>query len=134
MVNAHFINDTTPVEVHGENEQTTVNVTSQTESKRVEVYSAGDHSNLTGRNLPDQHPISAITGLQDILNKVWTFTFEQELASDTWVINHNLGRSPSVDIVDSAGNIQIPDEVVYNSENQITIKFVYAFAGKAYLN
>lgn len=68
MVNAHFINDTTPVEVHGENEQTTVNVTSQTESKRVGVYSAGDHEFLLGRDKPNQHPISAITNLQAVLD------------------------------------------------------------------
>lgn len=133
MVEVRFINDTTPVEVTAEQQETSIGVQSETQETEVNVMGLM-HRDLSGRDLPDQHPISAITGLQDILNKVWTFTFEQELASDTWVINHNLGRSPSVDIVDSAGNIQIPDEVVYNSENQITIKFVYAFAGKAYLN
>lgn len=134
MVNAHFINDTTPVEVHGENEQTTVNVTSQTESKRVNVYSAGDHANLTGREKDNQHPISAITNLQDILNKIWTFTFEQEIASTEWVVVHNLGRNPSVTVADSAGNVQIPNEIKYDNENQLTLYFIGAFAGKAFLN
>lgn len=134
MVDARFVNDTTPVEVHGENEQTTVNVTSQTESKRVGVNSTAHHDDLTGRNLPDQHPIGAITGLQEILNQIWTFTFEQGIPSDTWVIQHNLGRNPSVTVVDSAGAVQIPDEINYDTDNQITVKFLGSFAGKAFLN
>lgn len=133
MVNAHFINDTTPVEVHGENEQTTVNVTSQTESKRVGVYSAGDHANLTGREKDNQHPISAITGLQDILDKMWTFVFEQATASNTWEITHNLGRKPSVTIVDSADNVFYP-AVQYINENKLVVTMNGATTGKAYLN
>lgn len=93
-----------------------------------------DHEQLENRDLPDQHPIEAITDLRDILNRVWTFTFEQEIPSAVWVITHNLGRNPSIVAVDSAGNAQIPDEVTYNSENQMTVQFISAFAGKAYLN
>ncbi|MBR1915334.1 MAG: hypothetical protein IJ830_02710 [Alphaproteobacteria bacterium] len=63
-----------------------------------------------------------------------TFIYEQGVASDTWEIEHNLGKKPSVTVVDSAGNVQIPDEVTYNNQNQITITFVGAFAGKAFLN
>ena len=63
-----------------------------------------------------------------------TFIFEQEIAADTWIIDHNLNKQPSVTIVDSAGNAQVPDEVKYDSANQITVKFISAFAGKAFLN
>ena len=93
-----------------------------------------EHDKLTNRDLPDQHPIGAITGLQEILNQIWTFTFEQEIPSDTWVIQHNLGRNPSVTVVDSAGAVQIPDEINYDTDNQITVKFLGSFAGKAFLN
>lgn len=133
MVQARFINDTTPVDVHGENEQTTVNVTSQTESKRVNIHSSGEHEYLLGRDKPNQHPIEAITGLQDILNKLWTYTFEQAVASDTWIIKHNLGRNPSVVVVDSAGTVFYP-AVHYDNENQCTITMNGATTGKAYLN
>lgn len=101
----------------------------------IEVQTAiKKHDQLENRDLPDQHPIEAITDLRDILNRVWTFTFEQEIPSAIWVITHNLGRNPSIVAVDSAGNAQIPDEVTYNSENQMTVQFISAFAGKAYLN
>lgn len=136
MVQARFINDTTPVEVHGENEQTTVNVTSQTESKRVGVYSTGDHSNLTGREKENQHPINAITGLAEALQEVSdkTFVFEQSIASDTWHIVHTLNKRAGCVAVDSAGEVQIPDKIKYISDNEIVATFLAPFAGKAYLN
>lgn len=63
-----------------------------------------------------------------------SYVYEQEVPSDTWVITHNLDKNPSFVVVDSSGNVQMPDEVTYNNENQITIKFIGAFAGKAFLN
>jgi hypothetical protein len=62
-----------------------------------------------------------------------TYTHSQDSASSSWVIVHNLGRRPSVTIVDSGGNVQIGD-VLYNSDNQITVNFSAAFGGYAYLN
>ena len=123
MVRARFINDTKQVDIH-----------SESQVKSVSMKMLISHNNTRDRDLADQHPISAITGLQELLNKVWTFTFEQEVASDTWVITHNLGRNPGVVAVDSAGSVQVPDDVHYDSENQITVTFCNAFAGKAFLN
>ena len=62
-----------------------------------------------------------------------TYTHNQINASAEWIIQHNLNKYPSVTVVDSAGNMVIGD-VIYNSENQITITFQSAFSGKAYLN
>ena len=70
----------------------------------------------------------------EILNQIWTFTFEQGIPSDTWIIQHNLGRNPNVTVVDSSGSVQVPDEINYDSDNQITVKFLGSFAGKAFLN
>lgn len=95
-----------------------------------------DHEALYNRDKADQHPISAITNLQEILDTISdkNFVFEQGIASTTWIVEHNLNKYPSVSIVDSAGSVQIPDEIKYDSQNQITITFIAAFAGKAYLN
>lgn len=135
MVQARFINDTTTVEVTSEQQETVVNVSSQTESGRVRVASAVDHNNLTGRDLSDQHPMSAITGLQEAISAASdkTFVFEQGVASDTWVIVHNLGKYPSVSLVDSAGT-QFDADVEYNSENSCTVRMNGATTGKAFLN
>ena len=62
------------------------------------------------------------------------YVHEQGIASDTWIINHNLEKEPSVVVVDTAGEEQIPDRKVYNSKNQVTLYFLSEFAGKAYLN
>lgn len=92
-----------------------------------------EHDKLINRDLPDQHPISAITDLRDVLNKLWTFTFEQSTASSTWEITHNLGRNPSAVVVDSAGNVFYP-AVQYINENQLVVTMNGATTGKVYLN
>lgn len=62
-----------------------------------------------------------------------TFIFEQGIASDTWVINHNLNKKPSITVVDSADNV-VEGAEKYIDENTIEIYFNGAFKGKAYLN
>ena len=62
-----------------------------------------------------------------------TYTHTQATASSSWLVSHGLGRRPSVTIVDSAGNVQI-GEVLYTSDNSITVTFASAFGGYAYLN
>ena len=61
------------------------------------------------------------------------YTHKQDSASATWVIVHNLGKYPSVAVVDSAGTAVV-GEITYNNTNQVTVKFTSAFSGKAYLN
>ena len=67
------------------------------------------------------------------LNKVTTYTHEQAIASDVWVINHNLNKKPSITIVDSADNV-VEGAEKYIDENTVEIRFNGAFKGKAYLN
>ena len=64
-----------------------------------------------------------------------SFEYVQDfsVAASTWVINHNLGKYPSVSTVDSAGSI-INGAVTYNDANKITVVFTSATSGKAYLN
>ena len=59
-----------------------------------------------------------------------TVVHDQASASATWTINHNQGRYPSIDIIDSAGNHVIGD-IKHNSINQVVATFDNAFAGKA---
>lgn len=133
MVNARFINDTKTINVRGENQETSVNVVSETEEKRVNLNSTARHDTLIGRDLPNQHTIDSITGLREIVNQIETFIYEQGVASDTWVIQHNLNKYPSVTIVDSAGSVFYP-AVQYDNENQCTVRMNGATTGKAYLN
>ena len=65
--------------------------------------------------------------------KLETHIFDQAVSSNIWKINHNLGRYPSVTVVDSAGTEVIGD-VQYIDTNNIIIEFTSEFSGKAYLN
>jgi len=68
-----------------------------------------------------------------VASSTYTFSYTSAQALETWVINHNLNRNPSVTVTDLSGNWVIPD-VFYNSANQITLTFSGATAGYAYLN
>lgn len=59
MVRARFLNDVTVIDV-----------TSTSEVKRVKLNLQEDHNSLIHRDSPDQHPISAITGLQEALDTI----------------------------------------------------------------
>lgn len=60
------------------------------------------------------------------------FEHEQQVASNNWIVTHNLGRLPSVTIIDSGENIVIGD-VIYLNDNAVQISFTGAFGGRAYL-
>ena len=62
-----------------------------------------------------------------------TYLHHQTVASDTWVIVHNLNKYPSVAVIDSAGN-EVIGEVNYDDKNQVTLKFEGGFKGVATLN
>lgn len=61
-----------------------------------------------------------------------TKTYHQVIPASVWVINHNLGVFPSVVVVDSANSV-VEGDILHNSPNQVTLTFVGAFAGTAYL-
>jgi hypothetical protein len=58
---------------------------------------------------------------------------DQQVASASWVVVHNMGKKPSVSIVDTADD-EVIGRVIYNSNNQLTISFSSPTSGKAYLN
>ena len=61
------------------------------------------------------------------------FTFTQSTATNTWNITHDLGKFPSVSVVDS-GNTIVYGNIDYIDNNSLTITFSAAFGGKAYMN
>ena len=68
-----------------------------------------------------------------------TFPHHQNTASASWVINHNLGKFPSVSIKFSSSdnvytNVGAFAGIVYTDENNLTINLAAAESGYAYLN
>lgn len=84
-----------------------------------------------------------ITGTLSNQTDLWTilqnltvqtnYVHDQQVASASWVITHNMGKKPAVSIVDTADD-EVIGEVKYNSNNQLTITFSAPMSGKAYLN
>ena len=67
------------------------------------------------------------------LNDDANFVFTQGIPSATWNITHNLGKFPSVSVVDTSNQLMYGDTEYFN-ENSLTITFSAPFSGKAYLN
>ena len=62
-----------------------------------------------------------------------TYKHRQTALSSVWTVVHNLGKFPSVTVVDSSGT-KVYGEVEYINENSLNILFSEAFTGIAYLN
>lgn len=61
------------------------------------------------------------------------YVHHQMVAAATWEITHNLGRYPTVTIVDSGGTIVIGD-LIYLDDDRVRAVFSAAFGGTAYVN
>lgn len=61
------------------------------------------------------------------------YTHTQSSAATVWHVAHNLGKYPSITVVDSAGT-QVYGSVVFNDLNNVTLTFSSGFAGYAYCN
>lgn len=87
---------------------------------------------------PHLHSMADVLGLLEALSAAGiigdtTFRFVQGVASEIWLINHNLHRRPSVTIVDSTWR-QVHGQVEYLDDETIRLTFSAAFSGEAYLN
>lgn len=61
------------------------------------------------------------------------YIHSQIVSSNEWTINHDLGKFPSVTVVDSSGAL-IFGEVEYLSNVTVVLRFSSEFSGVAYLN
>lgn len=61
------------------------------------------------------------------------YTHNQGTAATTWNVTHNLGKYPSVKIVDSADN-EFEGDIHHINENELQIFFNSPFGGKAFIN
>lgn len=94
--------------------------------------------------LPENLPASAIvedservfltsSEKSNLLSFKESYTHNQMVSSDRWIINHNLGKFPSVTVKDSADSLVV-GEINYIDNNSIVLTFTVEFSGKAYLN
>jgi hypothetical protein len=62
-----------------------------------------------------------------------TFEFTQGTPATTWNIQHDLGKFPSITVIDTADTV-VTGQYEYIDNNNVTLTFSAGFAGKAYLN
>lgn len=61
------------------------------------------------------------------------YTHTQASATMSWSVTHNLGKKPTVSIVDT-NDTEIIGTIQYIDNNSLTITLQQAYAGKAYCN
>lgn len=62
-----------------------------------------------------------------------SFTYTQAVPETTWNIQHDLGKFPSITVIDTANTV-VTGQYTYIDNNNVTLTFSAGFAGKAYLN
>ena len=62
-----------------------------------------------------------------------TFEYQQVTPATAWNITHNLAKFPSITVIDT-GDTVVTGQYEYKDNNNVTLTFSAAFAGKAYLN
>ena len=106
---------------------TTVNVSSVTNT--VTVTENGSSTVVT---VPVTSTVTAITQGPQGPAGSGAYIHTQSAASTTWIINHNMGFRPSVELLDS-GSQEIDGEVSHPSVNQTVVTLNPASAGLARL-
>lgn len=74
-----------------------------------------------------RHVIQQVAGLDRYHRHV------QSSPSAVWAVAHNLGKRPSVMVVDTALTV-VDGDIEYVDDNHVEITFSAPFAGEAYLN
>lgn len=56
--------------------------------------------------------------------------FEQSVPAEIWNINHDMGRIPTIEVIDNDGNVLTPDNIKLDL-NTATVTFLSAQTGRA---
>tara|TARA_R110002153_G_scaffold96029_1_gene230169 strand:- start:786 stop:1322 length:537 start_codon:yes stop_codon:yes gene_type:complete len=77
--------------------------------------------------------VCTVLDLEELIKSIGTYTECFSAQAQTWTITHNLGKYPSVTVVDNS-NVIVVGNVDYLSTNVIQITFEDPFSGCAFLN
>lgn len=106
---------------------TTVNVNSV--NNTVVVTENGSSTVVT---VPTTTTVTAVTVGPQGPAGAGAYVYVQSTPSTTWVINHNFGSIPTVELLDS-GSHEIDGDIVHTSVNQTVVTLNPATAGVARL-
>jgi len=107
----------------------------QSNSNKTVTYAslAGDIYDSTSAATALNAKQDVISDLATIRNGAAIYVHDQAEAASTWTINHNLGKHPSITVVDTGGNVVVGN-YTYTDANTVVAEFNAAFKGTAYLN
>lgn len=112
-------------------ESSSITFTEATGAIQLDEYGVGTHTGTEAYNLSVDASGNIIETTPAVGDKHFEFT--QGTAATSWVVTHNLGKYPSITVVDTAGTVVI-GSYTYDSDTQTTLNFTHAFAGTAYFN
>ena len=99
---------------------------------------SNDDTFVITKEIEDENRIEtrsvAFDDLKKIILRSNTFVFTQGIASSVWDITHNMGKNPSVEVVDTQETSILGFQIEYINNNRLIITFLVPFAGKAFLN
>jgi hypothetical protein len=75
---------------------------------------------------------ASVVGAGNLTVATESFTYEQLVPNVIWTINHNMGKIPSLKIIDGL-NEEVMGAISYNNLDTLTITFSEAITGAAYL-
>lgn len=117
----------------GDWEVGTGTLSSSTTLARDTVLSSSNGGSLVSFTANTKLVFIDIPADKAVTTEMLNYVHTQSLASASWTINHNLGRSVSVTVVDTANN-EIEGDVQYINQNTVVVSFSAAFSGSAYCN
>ena len=62
-----------------------------------------------------------------------TYVHTQSISATEWLVQHDLDKYPSVQIINSDGRVII-GEIQHTDENNLAVRFEYALTGSVYCN
>lgn len=90
--------------------------------------------NTTNMNLYGPKTESGWGNPTDLVgNQELGYVHIQEVSSNTWTIEHGLGFTPNITVVDSAGTV-VEGSYNYVDSNTVVLSFIGGFSGRAYLS
>lgn len=107
------------------------NFTIDNNEQNVE-FELNDDANIDANFDVVKNEINATFNINECIDKY--FAFEQGISSNTWTIQHNLNKHPSITIVDEYERVIPGFAAEYIDNNTVIVSFNAAFKGKAYLN
>ena len=81
-----------------------------------------------GELVPEHHTF----GVQLITGDLH-YTHYQDTPEETWYVVHNLGKNPTISVVNSAGDVIYPD-IKHTSVNTCELYFKSAMSGRVFCN